>query len=121
LGNTLGEWQEIGVPLVSLKDQIDLTTPAGRLLVQLLGSFSEFEASLIRERVRAGLANAKAKGRILGRPAKPHRDVEKIAALRGQGRSLRQIAVELGISKGSVQYVLATSGPRNPFGGGADK
>ena len=56
--STLAEFSELGVQFVALKDSIDLTTASGRLMAQLLGAFGEFEAALIRERVRAGLKNA---------------------------------------------------------------
>ena len=65
---TLQDLTELGVEFVAIKDQIDLTTASGRLMTHLLGAFAEFEASLIRERVMSGLANAKAKGKKLGRP-----------------------------------------------------
>ena len=86
----LQEVSELGIAFISLKDQIDMTTAAGRLMMQMLGAFGEFEASLIRERVRAGLANAKAKGRHIGRPKQ--RDDAQIAQLRAQGHSMRTIA-----------------------------
>jgi DNA invertase Pin-like site-specific DNA recombinase len=57
-----------GVAFVSLKDNIDLSTPGGRLMFQIIGAMAEFERSLITERVRARLRNARAKGRSLGRP-----------------------------------------------------
>ena len=109
---TLQELTDLDVAFVSLKDQIDLTTASGRLMMHLLASFAEFEGALIRERVCAGLANAKRKGRRLGRPKT--RDDEKILALRAEGLSHRQIAAQLGISKGSVQKCLANSGPKSP-------
>ena len=65
---TLDELQSIGVGFVSYNENLDLTTSTGRLMFQLLGAFAEFERNLIRERVKAGLANAKAKGAKLGRP-----------------------------------------------------
>jgi DNA invertase Pin-like site-specific DNA recombinase len=73
-------------------------------MAHLIGAFAEFEASLIRERVRAGLANAKKKGRKLGR--RKERDDEAIRQLRSVGLSIRQIATKLGIAKGSVQKSL---------------
>ncbi len=96
--------QDCRVDFISMKDQIDLSTPAGRLMAHLIGAFAEFEASLIRERVRAGLANAKKKGRKLGR--RKERDDEAIRQLRSVGLSIRQIATKLGIAKGSVQKSL---------------
>jgi DNA invertase Pin-like site-specific DNA recombinase len=92
-----------------MKDHIDLTTPAGRLMAHLIGAFAEFEASLIRERVRAGLANAKKKGRKLGR--RKERDDNVIFQLRTAGLSIRQIAAKLQIAKGSVQKALESFNP----------
>jgi len=109
---TLQEFQELGVAFISLRDNLDLTTATGRLMAHILGAFGEFEASVIRERVVAGLANAKARGRVLGRPRR--RDDEKIGVLRSQGLSIRQIARQLGISKGAVQRSL-TSVPKTPL------
>jgi putative DNA-invertase from lambdoid prophage Rac len=100
----LSEWQDMGIEFISLKDNIDLTTPQGRLLTHLLGAFGEFEASLIRERVRAGIANAKRKGKRLGR--RPVVDRERVLNLRRVGKSLREIAIELSTSKSAVSKIL---------------
>ena len=64
----LAEFESLGVQFVSLKDNLDLTTASGRLMFQIIGAMAEFERSLIQERVRAGLRNARAKGKRLGRP-----------------------------------------------------
>ncbi len=94
---TLGELEALGVAFVSLTESIDLTTPTGRLLVHVLGALGEFERDLIGERVRAGVARARAKGRQLGRPQKIfHRD--QVEKLRAEGASFRQIGKQLGIS-----------------------
>src|ERR1700758_5265531 len=68
LVNALAEFEALGVTFVSLRDNLDLSTPSGRLMFQIIGAMAEFERSLIVERVRAGLRNAKAKGIRLGRP-----------------------------------------------------
>jgi len=68
LVNSLAELEEVGVAFVSLRDSLDLSSPAGRLMAQLLGAISEIERSLITERVRAGIRNGRSKGRRLGRP-----------------------------------------------------
>ncbi len=102
--NTFQELDEIGVTFISLKDQIDLTTSSGRLMFHMIGAFGEFEAALIKERVNAGIANAKAKGKIFGRPKT--RDDEKILELRSAGMSISKIAKALNISTGSVQAAL---------------
>ena len=68
LVTSLADLDAVGVAFVSLRDSLDLTTPSGRLMMQLLGAMAEFERSLIVERVRAGLKHARAKGARLGRP-----------------------------------------------------
>lgn len=94
---TLGELEALGVAFVSLTEAIDFTTPTGRLLVHVLGALGEFERDVVRERVRAGLAQARSRGRRLGRPQKVfHRD--QVEQLRAQGMSFRQIGKQLGIS-----------------------
>jgi DNA invertase Pin-like site-specific DNA recombinase len=76
---------------------MDTSTPAGKMVFTVLGAVAELERSLIVERVRAGLRNAKAKGKTLGRP-RIAVDAAKISSLRASGASWPQIARELGIS-----------------------
>jgi DNA invertase Pin-like site-specific DNA recombinase len=90
-----------GIEFVSFSEQLDTSTPAGKLVFTVLGAVAELERSLIVERVKAGLRNAKAKGRRLGRPQIVV-DVRKVAALREQGRSWPQIAKQLGIGVGTA-------------------
>ena len=97
-------WNELGIEFVSIKDSIDLTTAQGRLMLHLLGAFSEFEAALIRERVRAGVANARAKGKRLGRPTR--HQPSKIKQLRAQGMSYRAIQRATGAPLGSISRVI---------------
>jgi DNA invertase Pin-like site-specific DNA recombinase len=86
---------------------IDTTTPAGKALFQMCGVFAEFERAMIQERVKAGLARAKAQGKVLGRP-KVSPEVEKrVRAARARGAGMMRIARELGIGTGTVQRVLA--------------
>jgi DNA invertase Pin-like site-specific DNA recombinase len=101
LVNALAELEALGVTFVSLKDNLDLSTPAGRLMFQIIGAMAEFERSLIAERVRAGLRNARAKGKKLGRPRKAV-DRTKIATLRSQGCGWKKIAAQLGVGVGTV-------------------
>ncbi len=103
---TLDELQSLGVAFVSLHEQLDCTTAAGQLLLHLLGAFAEFERAIIRERVKAGLANARSKGKRLGRPSLGI-DARQIRSLRRSGHSIRQIARELHISPGSVHKTLS--------------
>lgn len=106
--DALAELEAVGVAFVSLKDNLDLTTPAGRLMFQMIGAFAEFERSLIQERVRAGLRNAKAKGRKLGRP-KVQQDATEVNRLRAEGLPFAAIAERLGISTGTVYRLFKTS------------
>ena len=101
---TLQEFSELSVEFISLKDQIDLTTASGRLMLHIVGAFSEFEKNLIRERTMMGLAHAVACGKILGRPQL--HDPKKIIQLRSQGLSYRQIAKQMNCSTGVVSAAL---------------
>jgi DNA invertase Pin-like site-specific DNA recombinase len=92
----------LGVEFVSLSEQVDTSTPTGKMVFTVLGAVAELERSLIAERVKAGLRNARAKGKRLGRP-RVAVDAARVATLRAHGRSWREITVEMGISKGSAQ------------------
>jgi DNA invertase Pin-like site-specific DNA recombinase len=101
LVNALAEFEAIGVAFVSLRDHLDLGTPAGRLMFQIIAAMAEFERALIQERVRAGLRNAQKKGKKLGRP-RIAVDAAKIASLRASGASWRAISKQLGVSVGTA-------------------
>ncbi len=85
----------------------------GKMIFTVLGAVAELERSLIAERVRAGLRNARSKGKQLGRP-RVAVDPTRIASLRGQGRSWAEIAAELGVGKGTAQRALLNL-PKNPL------
>jgi DNA invertase Pin-like site-specific DNA recombinase len=91
-----------GIEFVSFSEQLDTSTPAGKMVFTVLGAVAELERGLIVERVKAGLRNAKAKGKRLGRP-KISVDSAKIAALRRAGRSWSEITKRTGWTKGTVQ------------------
>jgi DNA invertase Pin-like site-specific DNA recombinase len=97
----LDTFRVLGVEFVSLSESLDTATPAGRMVFTVLGAVAELERSLIAERVRAGLRNARAKGRRLGRP-RVAVDASGIARLRASGLSWPKIARELGVSVGTV-------------------
>jgi len=101
LVNAIAEFEALGVAFISLRDNLDLSTPSGRLMFQIIGAMAEFERALIQERVRAGLRNAKAKGKKLGRP-RIHVEGSKIEALRASGASWRAVAAELGVGLATV-------------------
>jgi DNA invertase Pin-like site-specific DNA recombinase len=87
----------LGIEFVSLSESLDAATPAGRMVFTVLGAVAELERSLIAERVRAGLRDARAKGKRLGRP-RVAVDAAQIARLRASGFSWPKIACELGVS-----------------------
>jgi len=93
----LENFKSLGIEFVSLSEQVDTSTPTGKMIFTVLGAVAELERSLIAERVRAGLRNARAKGRKLGRPRKV-KDPGKIALLRAQGASWRAVGRALGVS-----------------------
>lgn len=101
LVNAIADLSAYNVAFVSLRDNIDLSTPAGRLMFQIIGAMAEFERSLIQERVRAGLRNARAKGKKLGRPT-ANVDGTQVLGMRAQGLSWRAIASQMGVGLGTV-------------------
>jgi DNA invertase Pin-like site-specific DNA recombinase len=102
----------LGVAFVSLRDNIDLSTPSGRLMFQIIGAMAEFERSLIQERVRAGLRNAQARGVRLGRP-RTVVDAAEIVRLRSSGASWREISERLGVGVGTACRAFQTL-PKTP-------
>jgi DNA invertase Pin-like site-specific DNA recombinase len=98
----LETFNALGIAFVSLSEQMDTTTPAGKMIFTVLGAVAELERSLIAERVRAGLRNAKAKGKRLGRPPVAV-DATQIARLRASGASWLAITRELGLSAGTAK------------------
>ena len=105
----LGELRAAGVGLFLHQQGIDTTTPAGRALFQMLGVFSEFERSIIQERVRAGIARAKAQGKHCGRPRINGEIEQAIRAALAEGRGIRKVARECGVGTSVVQRVRAAS------------
>src|SRR5262249_20439536 len=103
----LGELHAKGVHLYLHQQGLDTNTPAGRAMFQMLGVFAEFERALIQERVRAGLARARAEGKRLGRPEGPAQTEAAVRTSRGQGKGIRTIARDLGIGVSTVQRIVA--------------
>jgi DNA invertase Pin-like site-specific DNA recombinase len=113
------EFEALGVDLIVLDQTIDTTLPAGRLLFHVLAAISEFERDLIRDRVLAGLARARAQGKRLGRP-RVAVDLGRVSQMRAAGVSVRGVARALKISPMSVTRALAdleTSRLRIPSAG----
>ena len=109
----LGEIQALGIDLYLHQQGVDTTTPAGKAMFQMCGVFAEFERSMIRERVNAGLARAKANGKRLGRPSVGE-EVEKNIrlALKKGNKGIRKIAREVGVGVSVVQRVQAGRRPQ---------
>jgi DNA invertase Pin-like site-specific DNA recombinase len=106
LVNALEEFRVLGIDFISLHEGVDTSTPNGRLIFGIFATIAEFERELIRDRVRSGLASARAKGKRLGRP-RVHADTARITSLRAQGHSWTAIAVELGIGEGTVRRAFS--------------
>jgi DNA invertase Pin-like site-specific DNA recombinase len=97
----LETFQSLGIEFVSLTEGVDTSTPMGKMVFTVLGAVAELERSLIVERVKAGLRNARAKGKRLGRPRRAL-DGPRIAALRANGLGWRAIAQQLGVGVGTL-------------------
>ena len=112
LVNALEEFRALGIGFVSLREGVDTSTPNGRLVFGIFASIAEFERELIRDRVRSGLAAAKARGKRLGRPPAAV-DAHKVAVLHNAGRSYASIAHELGSNTRTIRRALQRG--ENPF------
>jgi DNA invertase Pin-like site-specific DNA recombinase len=93
----LGELRAAGIDLYLHQQGVDTTTPAGRALFQMLGVFAEFERAIIVERVRAGIARARAEGKRLGRPYINGETERAIRAALATGKGIRRVARECGV------------------------
>jgi len=108
---TLKELAQLGVGFVSLTEALDLTTPTGRAMAGLLSVFAEFEHEILRERIRAGIAEARLKGKRFGRPLTAAKKAGQIRKLYRAGVSKAEIARQLNIGRTSVRRILSTEQP----------
>ncbi len=106
LVTTLQELASLQVGFVSLSEALDLTTPSGRALAGMLAVFAEFERDILRDRVKAGIAQARKEGRPHGRPPTVAKQIGQIKALARNGLSQSAIARRLQISRTSVRRLL---------------
>ncbi len=107
---TIADLEHRGVAFVSLTENIDTSTPGGRLVFHVFGALSEFERDLIRERTAAGLAAARARGRVGGRPTVWTEAKLRTARAHASGEhDVATIARVLGVSRASVYRVLQQS------------
>ena len=112
LVNALEEFRSLGIDFISLHEGVDTSTPNGRLVFGIFASIAEFERELIRDRVRSGMAAAKAKGKRIGRPPRTQLSEESRVAIANAYRqgdsSLRRLATKFGTSVGMVQRCVKT-------------
>src|SRR6202166_406144 len=108
---TLKELAELGVSFVSLTEALDLATPTGRAMAGLLSVFAEFEHEILRERIRAGIAEARLNGKRFGRPLTAAKKAGQIRKLYRAGVSKAEIARQLNIGRTSVRRILSTKQP----------
>lgn len=105
----LGDLHAAGIDMYVRREGLDTTSPTGRAAFGLMGLFAEFERNLIRERLLAGLARARAAGRRLGRPRLPEEKARAVReALAAGNASVREIAVRCRVGIGTVQRMRAT-------------
>jgi putative DNA-invertase from lambdoid prophage Rac len=104
--NALEEFESLNVAFVSLHDEFDMTTATGRLMFKIVGAFAEFERDIIRQRVRSGMAHAKAQGKHMGRKPLPL-DAAQITALRAQGLPWREVAHRVKADESTVRKFMS--------------
>ena len=102
LVNALAEFQAQGVDFISHQEQVDTTTPQGKLFFQMVSGFAEFESSIISERVKLGMARARKQNKRISRPPLPLATQREIRKLRMAGLSLRKVADKTGVSRTTV-------------------
>src|SRR5579859_3433117 len=107
----LEEFRSLGIQFISYQENIDTSSPLGQALFTIVSAVAQLERDLIRERVSAGIRNARAKGTRFGRPLRAV-DRDRILKMRGEGQSLRQIAENLGVGYGTVRLRLRKLNPR---------
>jgi DNA invertase Pin-like site-specific DNA recombinase len=119
LVDSLEDFRALNIHFISYTEGIDTTTPSGELLFHIMGAVAQFERDLIAERVRAGIAHARAMGKRIGRP-RAEIDVRQVGLLRSQGKSLRQIARSLDVPVSRVRRALTTGRTEPPASLSAD-
>jgi len=101
--DALEEFRHVAVDFISITEQIDTSSPMGKAMFTVISAIAEFERSLISERVRSGIAKARAQGKQHGRPKTSAETIKEIKRLRRQGKSLNTIAKQLGVSHWTVE------------------
>jgi DNA invertase Pin-like site-specific DNA recombinase len=104
--NALEEFNSLGVDFISYKENIDTSTPAGKILFTMISAFAEFERSIIRERVIAGMEKARARGARIGRPKIPPFTKQKVIMLKERGLTYKEIIKQVKISKSAYYEIV---------------
>jgi DNA invertase Pin-like site-specific DNA recombinase len=104
--SALEEFQSLGIGFISHQEAIDTTSPMGKLLFTIVAAMAEMERSILIERVRAGMASAKSKGKSIGRPKKIFRR-DRAVDMRAAGQSWRKIANALGVPVSTIREACA--------------
>lgn len=100
------EWKSKGIDIICYNQNIDTTTPNGKLMFHIIGAFAEFERELISERTKAGLAQARKEGKTLGRPKLSKYHINKVLQIYQETDSIKQTAKEVNISYGSCWNII---------------
>ena len=109
LVTTIEDLSAYGVAFISLRDNLDLSTPSGRLMMHIIGAMAQFERELIKERVSAGMHAARKRGSRIGRP-RAYANADQIRALRAQDVPWRVIANRLSIGTGTAMRAFQNGG-----------
>ncbi len=105
LVTALYEFRNLGIDFISYQENIDTSSPLGEAIFTIISAMSKLERDIIAERVKGGLRKARANGKQLGRP-KSEVDIDKLAEFRKQNMSIRKIASEMKLSKGTIEKAL---------------
>ncbi len=108
LVNALYEFRNLSIDFISYQENIDTSSPLGEAIFTIISAMSKLERDIIVERVKGGLRKARANGKRLGRP-ESEVDTDKIVEYKEQGKSIREIAKEMGLSRGKVERTLKQS------------
>ena len=109
----LEEFRSLGIQFISYQENIDTSSALGQALFTIVSAVAQLERDLIRERVSAGIRNARANGKRLGRPMRTV-DPDRILQMRAEGQTLEQIAENLGVGYGTVRARLQNTLAKNP-------
>ena len=109
----LEEFRTLGVQFVSYQENLDTSSPLGQAIFTIISAVAQLERDLICERVNAGIRNARANGKRLGRP-RQYIDIDRVLEMRAAGMNLRQVAASLAVGYGTVRSALESSERKTP-------